>query len=164
MPVGAAGVGAAGVVCGAFLSEFMSSSSVLEFAVCCRAAMFEDVGDIPGVAAQYRSGRLVIIATNASELESGDQTIVSGKWTAIVSDVSFLWQLAVRRIHIQPIFRLNVRDPVINGQYVLFVRRRKCPVKQFVRAAFVKIGLDSRVSFLGLSLARDLGRPGTSGS
>src|SRR6187401_1606315 len=91
MPVGAAGAGwAMGV--SASGSVFVSGA-VLVLAVFAGGVVTGNpprpgVGLTPGTGAAA-----LVIATNASDAESGDQTIVSGKWTAIASEVIFLTSL-----------------------------------------------------------------------
>src|SRR5258706_6929721 len=86
MPVGGAGVGTA-IGVGVPVSELVFSSTEFELPT--------GFGTAGGVAAAVGgfAATARIIATKASEFESGDQTIVSGKWTAIVSEGSFLSSL-----------------------------------------------------------------------
>src|SRR5438874_1936094 len=77
MPVGGAGVGTGvGVVVLESPPAVFASDGI--------------AGTGGAVATTVSSCPALTIATKASEDESGDQTIVSGKCTAIVSDVSFL--------------------------------------------------------------------------
>ena len=94
MPVGAAGVGAnVGVASGAGGSALAPCAGSV-FVLAIGEAFGVADGDPPGDGlAAGRADNALSIATKASEFESGDHTRVSGKCTAIVSDVTFLSSL-----------------------------------------------------------------------